>query len=174
MSDSIVRLMHYDPRWRQEFQQTRSSILFSCQGWVTAVEHIGSTAIPGLVARPIIDCIAGVSDSADFESASLLIEGMNFRRIDVPKWADECWVLAKPRHGETSHLVVLAVQDSLVWQRAVAVRDYLRARPEEAIRFEETKIRRWRNHEGDPAQYQRDKSLFFSHLLDQIESTGST
>ncbi|MDG2222325.1 MAG: GrpB family protein, partial [Rubripirellula sp.] len=42
--------MHYDPRWRQEFEQTRSSILSSTEGWVTGVEHIGSTAISGLIA----------------------------------------------------------------------------------------------------------------------------
>ena len=174
MDDSIVRLMHYDPRWRQEFQQTRSSLFFSCQGWVTAVEHIGSTAIPGLVARPIIDCIAGVKQSDDFESASLLIEGMNFRRVDAPDWAEESWVLAKPRHGEATHIVLLAVQGSTVWRRALAIRDYLLARPEEAVRFEEAKIQRWRNHEGDQSQYERDKSLFFSHLLDQIESAGSS
>ncbi len=62
MPDQRVRLMHYDPRWRQEFEQTRSSILHSCAGWVTAVEHIGSTAISGLIARPTIDVIASVAD----------------------------------------------------------------------------------------------------------------
>ena len=79
MRDDPVRLMYYDPRWRQEFEQTRSSILHSCAGWVTAVEHIGSTAIPGLVARPTIDVAAAADDQEGMEQASLLIEGLNYR-----------------------------------------------------------------------------------------------
>ena len=77
MEEKKVRLMHYDPRWRQEFQQTKSSILHSCAGWVTAVEHVGSTAISGLIARPIIDVLAAVADESALATAAQLIEGLN-------------------------------------------------------------------------------------------------
>jgi GrpB-like predicted nucleotidyltransferase (UPF0157 family) len=53
-----VRMMHYDPRWPQEFEQTRSGILQCCRGDVIEVCHIGSTAVSGLVAQPIIDLVA--------------------------------------------------------------------------------------------------------------------
>ncbi len=170
MSESSVRLMHYDPRWRQEFQQTRSSVLQSCEGWVTEVEHIGSTAIPGLIARPIIDCIAGVDTDQAMEPSALSIEGLNFRRCEPQGWTAGCILLTKPRHGDLTHVVLLARRDSPVWKRAVGIRDYMAKHPEYAVRFEEAKVRCWRNGEGDPRQYELDKSLFFSHLTDQIDA----
>ncbi len=173
MPDATVRLMHYDPRWRQEFQQTRSSILQSCEGWVTGVEHIGSTAIPGLIARPIIDCVASVAAPEGVEVAATSIEGLNYRRIASPVWAGDAVILVKPRHGDVTHIVILTEPDSMVWKRSLAIRDHLVGQPSDAVRFEEAKVHRWRSGEGDPHQYAHDKSLFFAHLTDQIEARRS-
>ena len=178
MHDDRVRLMYYDPRWRQEFEQTRSSILHSCAGWVTAVEHIGSTSIPGLVARPTIDVVAAAEHDEGIERAALLIEGLNSRRRAAPSWAIESTVLVKPRHllperPDPTHLVLLVLRDSSVWNRVIRMRDYLQTPPETAIRFEEVKVTQWRSGEGDLASYQARKALFFSlHKIgvDKIQS----
>jgi len=172
---SVVRLMHYDPRWRQEFEQTRSSILSSTEGWVIAVEHIGSTAISGLIARPTIDVVAAVEDMQSLDQAATLIEGLNFRRQPPPEWASDSISLTKPRHltdehPDPTHCVMLVVQDSPVWQRVLRIRDWLRSNAETAIRFEEAKVARWRSGAGDLQSYQNDKAVFFSHLEDQIDS----
>jgi GrpB-like predicted nucleotidyltransferase (UPF0157 family) len=168
--------MHYDPRWRQEFQQTRSSVLQSCLGWVTEVQHIGSTAVSGLVARPTLDVLAGVqrdqpNDEDPVAQAANLIEGLNYRQVDPPAWSGNAVVLDKPRHGEPTHRIFLMTIGCGPWQQAIGIREVLRAQPELAIRFEETKIARWRAGEGDPDRYEADKAIFFTHLLDQIESS---
>lgn len=168
--------MHYDARWSQEFEQTRSSILHSCDGWVTALEHIGSTAISGLIARPTIDVVAGVDQRESLEPAALLIEGLNFRRTERPDWVEQGMVLVKPRystaeHPDPTHMVLLVVRDTPDWNRVIRVRDWLRASAEEAIRFEEAKVARWRRGEGELDRYQADKALFFSHLEDQIDAS---
>lgn len=178
MHDSPIRLMHYDPRWRQEFQQTRSSILHSCDGWVTAVEHVGSTAISGLIARPTIDVVAAVREQTAVMPAAELIEGLNYRRVESPNWAHDGVVLNKPRYPsesqpDTTHRVWLVLESSKTWNRLVRMRDWLRANPETAIRFEEAKVASWRKSEGDPFVYQSDKSLFFAHLEDQLEAGPS-
>lgn len=170
-----VRLMHHDARWRQEFQQTRSSILFCCAGWVTAVEHIGSTSVSGLIARPTIDVVAGVNDAEAMDAAALRIEGLNFRHVDAPDWALGARLLLKPRHAipdqpDPTHLVWLTVKDSPFWRRVLRLRDWLRDRPETAIRFEEAKVARWRSGEGDLDSYQAAKAIFFAHLEDQIDA----
>ena len=170
MEESTIRLMHYDPRWPQAFEQTRSNVLQSCRGWVTAVEHIGSTAISGLIAQPIIDVIAAVEAAEGLVPASMAIEGLNFRRARCPDWiADEpACLLEKPRHGTATHRVLLVVRDSQPWRRAIRLRERLRADPDTAVRFEETKVARWRRGEGDPQRYEADKAIFFAHLEDQI------
>lgn len=167
-----IRLSHYDPRWPQEFEQTRSSLFFSGDGWMSAVHHIGSTAISGLIAQPTVDAIAVVADIDAQEMASNLIEGLNFRRIPPPMWAADTIRLRKPRHVAehevATHDILVAVDGSATIRRTIAVRDQLRGNPELAIRFEETKVARWRNGEGDPQQYADDKAVFFAHLEDQI------
>jgi len=175
MNEDRVRLMHYDPRWRQEFEQTRSSILHSCEGWVTAVDHIGSTAISGLIARPTIDVVATVQDDDSLEPAASLIQGLNYGRTPSPAWASEAVSLVKPRHAliaqpDPTHHVLLVVQGSSVWTRVIRIRDWLRSHGETAIRFEEAKVARWRSGEGDLVSYQAAKALFFAHLEDQIEA----
>ena len=167
MGDSI-RLMHYAPAWRQEFEQTRSGVFQSCQGDVTTVEHVGSTAIPGLIARPIVDLIACVDDAATLESTSLQIEGLNFRRVDPPTWSGNSILLIKPRHGDASHHLWLTLRDSRLHQRMIAVRDFLRQYPARAVEFEEAKVRRWKAVDGDASEYERDKAVFFAHLEEQL------
>lgn len=168
MNAMSIRLMHYDPRWPQEFEQTKSGILHTCLGDVVEVQHIGSTAISGLVAQPIVDAVAAVAEHATIESVAALIEGLYFRAIPSPAWAANSLWLAKPRHGEMTHRVMLTRLGSPLWRRVLAVRDHFRENPERAIRFEETKVRLWKSGEGRVDQYLRDKSLFFSHLEEQL------
>ncbi|TWU58041.1 GrpB family protein [Rubripirellula reticaptiva] len=176
MLDEPVRLMHYDPRWRQEFQQTRSSILASCEGWVNSVEHIGSTAISGLIARPTIDVIALVPNDEAIQPARQLIEGLNFRIEPTASWATDVMTLEKPRAAspgmDPTHRVMLVVQGAPVAIRTVRFRDYLRSRPEVAIRWEEFKVAAWRDSDGDFLRYESEKSVFIAHLEDQMDAAS--
>ncbi len=169
MPDS-VRLMHYDPRWPQEFEQTRSGILHSCLGWVVDVRHIGSTAVGGLVARPVIDVLAIVNDDAEMQQAldesSAMMEGLNFRRIEPPMWAAETIVLAKPRAGEMTHRVFLTYSDSPFVRSSTLIQDRLSSDRELSLRFEETKVARWRAGEGNPEKYASDKAVFFAYVIE--------
>lgn len=171
MTDA-VRMMHYDPRWRQEFEQTRSLVLDSCRGWVTDVAHVGSTAISGLIARPIIDVVALVDDPLGFDPAVMRLQGINFAVAAAPPWAEEATLLVKPRHGEVTHQVFLARSESPTRRRSIAVRDWLRLHREEAIEFEETKLARWKACEGDPALYEQAKSDIFADIEGRIGRSG--
>lgn len=160
--------MHYDPRWRQEFEQTRSNILSSCEGWVTDVAHIGSTAISGLIARPIVDVVASVEDSAAAGEAILRLQGLSFVVVPTPAWADNATLLVKPRHGESTHHIFLTPAGSEISRRVLAVRDWLRANAEEAIRFEEAKVEQWKRSEGDAASYEQAKADCFARIEARI------
>ncbi len=176
MPTETVRLMHYDPRWRQEFQQTRSSILMCCEGWVTDAQHIGSTAISGLIARPTIDVIATVQAAEGMEAAAMLIEGLNFRREQSPDWAAGAITLIKPRNihpdvPEPTHRILLALEASSILKRTIGIRDHFRGHPEVAMDWEESKVASWRNCEGDVTRYESDKAGFFADLEDQLGVT---
>ena len=169
--------MYHDPRWPQEFEQTRSSILQSCEGRVVAAEHIGSTAISGLIARPTVDVIAGVSEAGLLEDSAALIEGLNYRTIQSPDWCGghPLITLSKPRsfteaQPQQTHSVLLTIIDSPIWNQSLAIRDWLRSHPDVAIDYEELKVQRWRDGEGDLDSYNEAKSYFFADLIFQIQN----
>jgi GrpB-like predicted nucleotidyltransferase (UPF0157 family) len=153
--------MHYDPRWRQEFAQTRSSVLFSGEGWITDVQHVGGTALPGLVSRPVIDCAVSVCCLADLDEASERIEGLNFRQHTPPRWLGQGRFFAKPRHGETTHHIFLVEETSGVWKSLLSFRDKLLSDRDLALAFEAAKVTAWRDGEGNTIAYEKAKESFF-------------
>ncbi|MEL6897185.1 MAG: GrpB family protein [Planctomycetota bacterium] len=196
-----VRLMHYDPRWRQEFQQTRSGILHGCLGLVDEVHHVGSTAISGITARPVVDVIAimdignllrqeaqqGVDPLSTpgmlMREAATLIQGLNFRSVES---GDHCFVdlqvsapqplaLVKPRHGSLTHAVYLCARGDDRAAGMLRIADYFRAEREAALEFDEQKTRWWRSADGDAMLYSQWKAEFFDaldrRLRDDLETT---
>lgn len=72
----FVRVLPYDPRWPVRFDQKRAVLERLLAPWLSAgVHHIGSTSVPGLAAKPVIDMIAGVDDLAAAEAAVPVLEG---------------------------------------------------------------------------------------------------
>ncbi|TWT64775.1 GrpB family protein [Allorhodopirellula solitaria] len=166
--------MHHDARWRQEFEQTRSGLLQACQGRVVTVEHIGSTAIGGIIAQPVIDAVAVIADPVDFRDAVLLIEGLNFITVSSPAWMQrfeghgQQAMLSKPRHGEATHRLYLVTQGSILLEQTIRFRDRLRANPEMAIGFETAKVNAWRRTEGVASDYEAAMASIF----DDFQSMG--
>ncbi|XZE53470.1 GrpB family protein [Planctomycetaceae bacterium SH139] len=162
-----IRLMHYDPRWPQEFEQTRSNLLGSCEGWVTDVWHVGSTAISGLIARPVIDSVAILSDPSGWKHATELIEGLNFAvqpATAAAPWHSTGCLLSKPRRGAETHHVYLFLAGDPTAEKMLRTRDWLRANREAAIAFEEAKVAKWRCSDGDAEAYAQFKHDFFAKL----------
>lgn len=162
----MIKLSHFNGLWKQEFEQTRSSLLGASEGWIHAVEHIGSTAVEGIVARPIVDVLAGMSDLPGLNEAAALIEGLNFRRLPAPQWCEDELVayFEKPRSGDATHSVLLVAQSGKCWTSAISVREQLRA--SQPLREELETIKRANFHAGCQAQQQYDaaKSAFLESL----------
>ena len=79
-SDS-VHIVEYNPNWVRLAQEeiTTLKALFSDKNWVKAIEHIGSTAVPGLAAKPIIDIYVGVNSIEEAQGAVPLIEDLGYQ-----------------------------------------------------------------------------------------------
>ena len=133
-----IRLVDYDPRWPAMFREEREGLLASVGDWVCEVEHIGSTSVPGLAAKPVIDMLVGVRALADadahcirpicelgYEYVPEFEAVLPFRRY-FRRLADE---------KTHSHHIHLVEQGSDFWQRHLLFRDYLRAHPEQGTRI---------------------------------------
>jgi GrpB-like predicted nucleotidyltransferase (UPF0157 family) len=138
-----VVIADYDPAWPAKFEAERDLIVHTCgKGAFVAIEHVGSTSVPGLAAKPIIDMMPGLRSLDDapplipllvsigyeyvpaFEQDTSSGPGMPFRRY-----------LRKDEHGGRAFHAHMVEASSNFWIDELLFRDYLRAHPEAAIEY---------------------------------------
>jgi GrpB-like predicted nucleotidyltransferase (UPF0157 family) len=131
MSEGPIALAPYDPAWPARFLEARARIAAACGARVAAIEHVGSTAVPGLLAKPVIDVLAGVRDLDDAGRTIARLEAAGYRyRLDLE------WTFPARRYftrdGEHVHMVV---EGDPFWRRHLVFRDRLRNKPETAAAY---------------------------------------
>ena len=137
---SPIRIVEYDPDWSLKFEAEKNRIIAAVGGRISTLVHMGSTAVPGLCAKPIVDIMAGVSGLGEAEA--LLPALAEFGYDDVSKIEDNdewfyCLGRAPDEPSETMkyfHLHLMC-EDSDEWKRHVDFRDYLRLHPDTAADY---------------------------------------
>ena len=121
-----VRLAPYDPSWSVLFSQEQECLL-SLFPQMRAVEHIGSTAVPGMAAKPIIDILAGVPSMATAEALfePILASGYTTSREFNASLTDRRWFM-RSAHGRRTHHLHVVVHLGPVWAERLRFRDLLR------------------------------------------------
>jgi len=163
-----VEIVNYDPRWPALFDQEAKRLRATLDpSLIVGLEHFGSTSVPDLSAKPIIDILIAVRSLADAEVA--FVEAL--RNLDYVYWAENprkdrmFFVKGMPPFGSRrSHHVHVTEPDGEMWQR-LAFRDYLRARPEEARTYERLKRRLAAEHPTDREAYTNAKSVYIESVM---------
>lgn len=156
-----VALCPYDLQWPTRFMAERTRLLSLFPTQFLGVEHIGSTAIPGMAAKPIIDILGGVESIAVADTLigpllrSAYTTSMEFNatltdRRWLMRWAD----------GRRTHHLHLVVLGGAEWQQRVHFRDALRADSDLAERYERLKHDISRKHTADREAYTDAKTEF--------------
>lgn len=135
-----VSIAPYDPAWPDLFVREKEFLRTKLPSLVGRIEHFGSTAVPGLAAKPIIDILVEVDNrerARDEIAPVLQAEGYDyFWRTDVdPPYP---WFIKRGIDGQRTHHIHMVELNSGMWDR-IAFRDYLREFPEEAHRYAELK-----------------------------------
>jgi GrpB-like predicted nucleotidyltransferase (UPF0157 family) len=139
----VVHLVEYDPAWPERFEVERSRILSALGQRARRIEHIGSTSVPGLVAKPIIDVVVELDDPEDDASYQSLLESAGFvLRVREPRHrmyqTPECDV----------HVHVWPIESAEVAEYLL-LRDWLRSHADDCRLYAETKHalagREWRD-----------------------------
>ena len=166
-----MRLMVHNEKWRQEFDQSKSMLLWSTEGWLSEVHHIGSTALDDIVAQPIIDCLALIRDLQGLNEAATLIEGLNYARVAAPTWCQDELVaaLVKPRSGEITHSVLIVREHSPLCKRILQVQGRLAGNLFDRQALETLKRDHFVAGCGADARYDAAKLEFFENLARSIE-----
>lgn len=126
-----------------------------------AIEHIGSTAVVGMVAKPVIDLMAGVDtlDDADALVDRLCDNGYTTSREFNATLTDRKWLM-RWRDGHRTHHLHIVVMDGVPWRDRLAFRDALRGDPALARRYAELKADLAARHDADRKAYTDAKAEF--------------
>lgn len=158
----MIVLAPYDPAWPSQFAAARAEILSVCNGLVIELHHIGSTSIPGIAAKPIIDmmpvvrcfkdgtdCVAGLRELGYEYRGEYGIAGRHY------------FVRGTPR----SHQVHMFAADHPEVERHLLFRDYLRTHAGERAAYERLKRDLAAQSEHDVQAYARAKTPFCDRIV---------
>src|SRR5918994_3324831 len=104
MSTPEIVLFDYDPKWPERFAEERERILAALGARAVAVEHFGSTAIPGLDAKPVIDILVGVPELADGEACLQPLRAIGYEEIRWWRFTDRYFMQRGGWRARTHHL----------------------------------------------------------------------
>jgi GrpB-like predicted nucleotidyltransferase (UPF0157 family) len=139
MSYPAVVIVAYDPQWPARFEEERRRITAALGARAVAVEHVGSTAVPGLAAKPIIDIMVGVRDLAGaFADCSAALQSIGYLYVPWPRRPDRHFFQRGPWGARTHHLHLTEFGGAM-WERYLLFRDHLRAHPDVARQYLELK-----------------------------------
>jgi GrpB-like predicted nucleotidyltransferase (UPF0157 family) len=135
-----ISIHSYDPRWPAQFEKEKARLFGVFSQDLLEIEHIGSTAVPGLAAKPIIDMMAGVRmiSMADSLLAPLRDFGYATPSNCNHGLTDRRWLL-RHRAGHRTHHLHLVELGSWIWIRTIRFREILRADPEMAKQYQALK-----------------------------------
>jgi GrpB-like predicted nucleotidyltransferase (UPF0157 family) len=166
MADPIV-IVDYDPSWPAAFAALRAPVAAAFGPIAVAIEHVGSTAVPGLAAKPVIDLDVAIRVEADLVAAierlaplGYVYEGDN----GIPGRA----AFACPPQLARHHLYV-CTHDSTEYRRHLLFRDYLRAHAEVATAYGTLKRQLAEQYRTQRAAYVEAKGPFVRETLAQAE-----
>lgn len=168
-----IDIVDYDPKWpskaRDEINKLRE-VLPAAK--IIEIQHVGSTAIPGMAAKPIIDIQIAVSSLGEMKVIAI----PTLEKLGYVYWYENpdpermFFVKGMPPFGERrTHHVHIVESTSKHWHDKITFRDYLIAHPAAAKEYQDLKIKLAHKYTNDREEYTNAKSKFICNIL-QLEN----
>jgi GrpB-like predicted nucleotidyltransferase (UPF0157 family) len=159
-----VEVVPHDPRWRDAFEAEARRVAAALGENVVAVQHIGSTAIPNIYAKPIIDLLVEVRDIAEVDGRSPAMESLGYEVMGEYGIPGRRYFRKDNREGIRTHHIHAFESGSAEVERHLAFRDYMIAHPLEAQRYSELKRRLAKEHPQSLEGYMDGKDGFIKEM----------
>lgn len=163
----LIQVMDYNPEWPDHFSQIRDRIWPCVRDIAMRIEHVGSTAVVGLAAKPIIDLDVVIEGRSDLHSMVVRLGGLGYQHrgdLGIPD-REAFWT---PEDQPAHHLYVCS-QDSLALRNHIVFRDHLRAHPVDAAAYSMLKKQLAEVCGGDIDRYVEGKTDFILSILAQYD-----
>ena len=168
MTTKHVVVRPYDEAWAQSFADIKAEIQDALGELALRIEHVGSTAVRGLSAKPIIDVDIVIRDYSLFRAVAAKLEAIGYRHEgDLGIAGREAFKYDGKDHLQKHHLYVCP-EDSPELKRHIAFRDYLRSHPEAVRAYSRVKEEGARLYPYDIDKYIEHKSPFIGKIYKKI------
>ena len=172
----MIKITSYDDRWPSLFEAEAVRIRKVLGDLALRIEHVGSTAVPGLAAKPVIDIQISVASLDQPGSYSAPLAELGYRHIPLGDFDRVYPFFQKPAEWPSTHHVHLCIAGSEQERRHLAFRDYLRRHAEIASAYVELKQALAAANDGETLEsrekYSLAKSAFVNSVLERAFSNG--
>ena len=163
-----VVVLPYDEQWRQDFLKIEAELTEALGQLPIGIEHVGSTSVQGLSAKPIIDIDIVIKDNSEFENVRYALEKTGYRHEgNLGIIGREAFKYDGKEHLRKHHLYVCP-KDSPELKRHIAFRDYLRVHPEAVEKYSKVKLEAAKLYPENIEQYIEYKSPVIEEIYKKI------
>jgi GrpB-like predicted nucleotidyltransferase (UPF0157 family) len=171
MSSDPILIVPYSTVWPAEFEREKQRLHEAIGTWTVDIEHIGSTAVPGLAAKPTVDILIAIDTLQN--SVHLISPLRKLGYTYVPEYEvdlPERRYFFKGSCAEDAFHLHVVEKDTPFWRRHIAFRDYLRAHPAEMQAYARLKIDLADQYQADRSGYTDAKTAFIKAIEEKAFS----
>ncbi|MBG9812075.1 glutamate-rich protein GrpB [Bacillus endophyticus] len=166
--DKQVVIEKYTSNWASSFQKEKKLLKDIMSDTVISIEHIGSTSVKGLGAKPILDIIVGV---CNLEEVDCFIEPLNnigYEHVFHKEFPNRRFFRKGVWRAGTHHLHIYKYE-SEEWNSNILFRDYLRKHPDVRDQYNQLKIELARKYSFDRVGYTEAKAPFITDVIQKAK-----
>lgn len=158
-----ISIVPYNPKWPSLFEKEAAFLRSKLPSkLIKRIEHFGSTSIPGLLAKPIIDILVEVSSLEETKKQIVpILKSEGYEYFWRPTIGDQApfyaWFIKRNSNGKRTHHIHMVEADSDLWDR-IYFRDYLKEFPDEAKHYDELKRSLSEKYPNDRVAYTKEKT----------------
>jgi len=159
----LVKLEPYNNKWSKLFDEERELLSSQLKELIIAIEHVGSTSIEGLFAKPIIDIAIGVSSLNVIIELKEKVKALGY--VEVPVSIDGKHVFARYKEKKITHFLHVMIYNQNLWIDQISFRDYLRLNLDAKIEYIKLKEKLANEYPNDVISYTNEKKKFVDGIL---------
>ncbi len=170
----ILEVVRHNPRWRDIFVTEAKHIAAAFSENIVAIHHIGSTAIPNIYAKPVIDMLVVVRNIVEVEAQSSSMESLGYEVMGEFGISGRRYFRKDDRKGIRTHQIHTFAAGSPEIERHLAFRDYMIAHPDDAQKYSELKRTLAAEHSQNPDGYMDGKDGLINEIDDKAAKWRTT
>lgn len=167
-----IKIEEYNPKWQDQFNEESHKLISILSGFKPTIEHIGSTSIKGLGAKPIIDILIGLPNFEEATEAVELIKTMQYQYVqEFESSMPNRRFFYKMEGTEKSHHIHMVQLESDFWKRHIAFRDNLRVNKKDFQDYYDLKLELSKLEWKDGNEYAAAKNTFIRAIEEKLPTS---